>query len=409
MVIIYTFVMLIVGFGILHLGSSEKISSFQRRNQARAFYLAEAGVNSFIARINKGDSPANIGGTVVSSGNWQGSYQVILDSEDNPTYAISTGKVKNRTVKIRINLEKGSGGTFSRGVFGDELLSMVNNCEIDSYDSRLGPYGGDNVGDIGNGESNLHIELVNNCKINGDASVSTGDPDDIELRNNSEITGDQEYSSDEKNLPPVDIPETLKQLAYPQQGDGRISGNYSLTNGKFKMVNNKTATISGGDFRFKDFSLRNSCKVDITGNIRFYIEEDFEFINNSKFRLLNDSTAEVYIGSTGRISILNGSELNKTGGNPVNLGIYIAFSGIQNFPNNTYFYGSLYAPSAKVKINNNGNIFGDIVAKEVNLVNNSKIHYDIALRDINPPGDPGGSGEIKITRWSKPDWKERLK
>jgi len=403
MVVIYALIMMIAGFGILHLGSLERISSLRRVNQTRAFYLAEAGVNRIISRIKQGKTIADISPATVTSGNWQGTYAVVIHNPGNPDYAIITGKVRNQTVRIKIDLEKESSGVFSRGIFGSTNVDIKNNVLIDSYDSRLGPYGGSNKGEDGDVASNLYVRLKNNAKVKGSASVSTGDEDDIEVKNNAKIYGEKNYSAEERILPPVDIPNDLEKLSYPEQGDPRISGNYTLSDGIFEVSSNKAATISGGDFRFKEFIISNNGKVNITNNIRLYVEEKFELKNNTKLNLSNP--AELYIGTEGEMVVKNNAKLNSQG-NATDLGIYIASNKDQEFKNNSVtFYGVIYAPSAKIKISNNVKMFGDIVAKCIDAENNAKIHYDVALRDISPPG---GESRVTVGRWSKPSWKERL-
>ena len=401
MVIIYALIMMITGFGILHLGALERISSLQRISRARAFYLAEAGVNRIISRVNQGKTLAAISPTTVTSGNWQGTYAVAIHNPGNPDYAIITGKVKNQTVKIRIDLEKKN--LFSQAIFGNKFVHLKNFGLIDSYDSRNGfynPFSPGHDGDIG---SNLYIKLNNFALVRGDASVSTGNENDIVVGKDARITGDKSYSAPVNPLPPVNIPEDLQGLPYPEHGDPRISGNYTLNNGILTVKNFKTATISGGNFKFKKFIVGNGALVDVKHSIRVYIEKELKLKNVALLKL--EDRSEFYIGSEGKVVISNFAKLNSLF-NPLNLGLYIASTEEQRFENTAIgLYGGIYAPLAKVTVSNNANIFGSIVAKQIELKNLARVHYDVALRDISPPG---GENKTVVTRWSNLGWKGRL-
>ena len=52
-----------------------------------------------------------------------------------------------------------------------------------------------------------------------------------------------------------------------------------------------------------------------------------------------------------------------------------------------------YAPNGNVSINGNGEVYGSVIANEVNVTGNANFHYDKTLRYLNT-GDPYG-----ITKW----------
>ncbi|MCS6244059.1 MAG: hypothetical protein H2172_09415 [Opitutus sp.] len=55
----------------------------------------------------------------------------------------------------------------------------------------------------------------------------------------------------------------------------------------------------------------------------------------------------------------------------------------------------VYAPTAAVDINGNGDVLGSVVAKNITLVGNAAFHYDESL------GDFGGSSPYGISKWSE--------
>ncbi len=413
MVIIYAFVMMIVGFGILHLGSLERISSLKRVNQTKAFYLAEAGVNRLISQINQGKTLSNIEETTVISGNWQGTYEVVLDSEDNPTYATVTGEVKNFSSKIKIELEEGSGGIFSRGVFGNDYVYVKKNSMIFGYDSRIEipplliPLLAPSLANVG---SNNLIEVTGSGKIYGDASVSPGG---IISGGPGAITGEKNYDAEERIIPPVEIPDDLKNLAYTQQGNPGLTGIYTINANNYSA--GTLATINTGNYRFQKFTVNGLLiKLHINGVVRIYIEKTLQIAGDSQVILDLGSKLEVYLGEeNGDLQIQNSARvltgiIPAIADSPSSAAIYIASTKTPKLQNDCSFCGVIYAPLAeKFTIQNSAKLYGNVVTKKLYLKDNAKLYEDIALRDVSPPGDPGESG-ITISRWTKPDWKKRL-
>jgi hypothetical protein len=54
-----------------------------------------------------------------------------------------------------------------------------------------------------------------------------------------------------------------------------------------------------------------------------------------------------------------------------------------DFDSNAKMYASIYAPNALVEINSNFELFGAVMAKELILDSNCKIHYDESLADAD--------------------------
>jgi hypothetical protein len=54
-----------------------------------------------------------------------------------------------------------------------------------------------------------------------------------------------------------------------------------------------------------------------------------------------------------------------------------------DFDSNAKMYASIYAPNALVEINSNFELFGALMAKELILDSNCKIHYDESLAEAD--------------------------
>jgi hypothetical protein len=421
MVMIFIVIITILGMGILYLGGLERLSANQRLQREQAFYLAEAGLQRAWAHLQSNPSwvPEN---TPIALGN--GTFQLSENVQGNTVILTSTGTVgsESQTVSM-ILLSSGAGGTthgsFSFGLFGSQSATLYNNALIDSYDSTLGPYGGANVGQAGHTSSKGTITLYNNATIKGNAYVS-GPPQNIILGNNAVITGTKNanYSFDDPwnnlNNYPVVIPSELSSLPYPVQGDPRITGSYTISNGVLTIGINAHATISGGDFRFKSIILSNNSTLtvsNVSDSARFYIEQQVNLSNNSTF--FSSATVVFYLGTNCQMLLANNSLLNNQSGNPSQFRIYSASSYPLTFVNNSQALSAvIYAPKSNVTLANNAQFFGGIVAKNLTLAQNAEVHYDVSLTNTVLPDDPGvvqGAPQPpSFIRWTKPGWQNQF-
>lgn len=407
MVIIYMVTAMIVGTGIVLLGSLDRIETNKRLHREQAFYLAEAGIN--LARYDlKNAIPLPTDPQTVNSGTWTGTF-VLSETGTDTITVTSTGTVKRITETTRLIVTNFAGGPFANGIFGNVSLTVENNSVMDGYDSRLGPYSATNVdSNQGDAGSNLYISVSNNGLINGDATVSAPPP---AINGVQWITGNKTYNTPLTTLPPVIIPSDLTGLPYLAGNTSWISppGSYTLsgTPANSELTITGTATISGGDFRFSKITVSNNATLNITGNFRFYITNGGLMLsNNSQTNLGATVLGEIY-ADTSIVTLENNSSLNYPG-DPTHLGIYITSTQTQHIENNAFISAVIYAPRAPVIVKNNGGFFGTIAAYSVLLDQNAKTHYDIALRKNHPPGfDPGGGTPvITFVSWTKPDWKK---
>ena len=421
MAAIFIVIMVIIGMGILYLGTLERLGAKKRLNREKAFYLAEAGAYRAYAHLR-------------ADRNWQpeteplslgdGTFLVEReDTEDRKINIVSTGTVKGIDEKVQLTLSSGAGNSWAQGLFGSIRIRMSNSALIAGYDSSTDPRGNVQLSNAEAG-SKLLIELSNNCTIYGNASVT--EAGSINLYNNSKITGQQNtdtvFDPPLDNLPDVVIPSDLAALPYPVKGDPRIKlisgqdSDWTLSGGTLNVSNNVELEISGGDYRFSNIYSSNNTIIRFTGNTRIYVENQINISNNSKWDIQGSMT--IYLGTNSNFLVSNNAKIGKTQGSdifpvlPQNLRIYSAStrSDAVSFSNNSKVAGLLYVPRGRIDMNNNGGFLGGIIANIIDLSNNAKVLYDINLNNIEIPDDPGGSGtgRVRIIRWTKPEWVNRL-
>ena len=115
-----------------------------------------------------------------------------------------------------------------------------------------------------------------------------------------------------------------------------------------------------------------------------------------------DGSGYVTIYITGSFSATGNSTIGKVG-DPTQLTMILTSTAHDmtlqgDLTGSTEFYGGIYAPTSEIKINGNAEIFGSVVAQQVNVSGDAKIHYDHALSQLE---DPVGVYETRVLSWQE--------
>ncbi|MEE8377886.1 MAG: hypothetical protein V3R45_05905, partial [Candidatus Aminicenantaceae bacterium] len=299
----------------------------------------------------------------------------VLDLQGENPVIESTGRVSHigsndLEKSIRVVLEEiETDSLFDYGIFGKLGLEMSGNALIDSYDSREGVYGGENVKDEGQiGTNATHYSalfLRNNVEVNADALVGPGalPLDVIVMQNSATINGEQTALSEEKIFPPVIPPSNL-----PLRGD-------------YIQGNNETATISESGI-YSSLIFQNNSKISITSDCVLYVTGEFTMLSNSQLEIAEGVTLALYLGGTFYQS--SNSQINNLSQDPTKVQIYgtETFNSVMTWESNSSFYGAIYVPDYTVLYNSNAEFYGSIIAEYVEIDSNAGLHYDMALIDL---------------------------
>ncbi len=98
-VVIFSCIFVILGFSMLNLAKTEIVMSQKELNSAQAFYAAEAGIAQLTTKLYNHDF-TDIADTALG----EASYQVDLDFNASPPFAVSTGTVGLEVKKIKTEL-----------------------------------------------------------------------------------------------------------------------------------------------------------------------------------------------------------------------------------------------------------------------------------------------------------------
>ncbi len=243
---------------------------------------------------------------------------------------------------------------FQFGLFGLALTELEDRVLVDSYDSGLGPYGGENVGDAANIASNDDITLDTDIIVNGNAQAGGS-----VIGDDSGITG-----MVTEGVPSVTVVTDISYPAYNSDTAG-ISppGAYDTSTYNLTVGSGETVTLGPGTYSFDKVTLGEDATLDVSGPVTIYM--------------------------TGNFSAQRGAMINASGPDPkpTNLVIFSSASGFNAIKfhgrrpeDGGQFNGAIYALDAEIEFEAGGwQIYGSLVGWDVDLEDDAQFHYDVAL------------------------------
>jgi hypothetical protein len=364
---------------LMVLQASQKENQGSRQSLA-ALYACETGLSQAVKQLTLGQG-GNVGSSYQPLSTGEQSYWVQATAIGDGRIALeSHGFDNDSQIGVELVVQPAKTGFFRWAAFGDEEMHMDSNSRTDSYDSSLGLYAdqavngaGTNLyantnGDIG---SNQDITMDSNNQVWGDANPGpTGTVSGSGVAN---ITGDTTPLPETIDLPDIIVP------VFPSSGSLTVSAATTLASGNYNygtlqvnagktLLINGPATVVCSDFKLKSNS---NLIVDATnGPVEFYVLNDFVLNSNTTVRSTD------YLPKNITFNLLSDNILDPA--------IDVVFDeDLIDFDSGSKMHGTIYAPSAKVTIDSNFELFGAMVARRVDLDSNCRIHYDETLATLS--------------------------
>jgi Flp pilus assembly protein TadG len=231
------------------------------------------------------------------------------------------------------------------GIVGLKEIDMKKQSGTDSYDSRIGNYGGGNVRSNGNIASNGKVRIHDSATIKGNIAYGKNKAKDIDSK--VIVTG---------SVGPISPPVTFKPInvgnAASVNSNGSVASGLMNNDLNLHLDNNDNITLPGGTYYFHDLHLDDKAVLNFSGPV------------------------VIYLTGNGEIS----GQIKTYQNLPKNLQINVVSNKTFNFKSNDNYYMSLYAPKARVKIDHSGDLFGAVLAKSLKIGNQVHVHYDESLR-----------------------------
>ena len=291
---------------------------------------------------------------------WPGADTVRLKSS-----AVSGGAYFERWAQIRLsNLMPWATVAASEGI------NIENNGQVDSFDSRLGPYGGGNVAAEAvmstNSINNNKIRLRHDAVVNGDLSAGPGANTSavIKIQNNAVVTGDIATLDEVVPIPTLSAP----------SGTGPDLGDLNVSTGTL---------VWASDRHYQELNVSGDAILEISGDITVYCEGDVEFADSARLRVLPNSSLTLY--ATERVRFRHDALANVYAADPSKLKIYMLGTDDHlDLMDNAQVYAIGVNPGGQLHVKGGADFHGIFAGKEIHIHETGAVHQDLALTGCQP-------------------------
>lgn len=328
-----------------------------------AFVIAESGLDAAINELNSMRDYDGDGLGVVQGALGRGRYSVTIE----PSYsgpkryvlrAVGSSGEASRGIVAVIDGREGSADRFGGAVFGDLYVEIGSFSIIDSY-ARGGESG------LGGGHvrSNGNVRVSPGVLIRGD--VTAGPAGEARIPKTAQVTGETGRAPAAQAMPPVEAP------SIP------VTGNYLVGFGQF-------ARLEAGDYHFSVFRVEMGATMRIQGPAILVVDQ-WDARSGAKIQV-DGSGGPVAIYATGEFRMHPLAKWDNLAQDPSHLALRIATDNITNSSltvdpvGKGTFRGTIYAPSALIRLVKDAEYYGSVAARAVTLQPGAKVHYDEALK-----------------------------
>jgi hypothetical protein len=341
----------------LKIGSDEASAGRATRVSAAALYAAEAGVRATQvawpvpgpSSLAAGDSMA-LAWTNLPNG---GRYRSVIHRRDSGSgplvYSLTTegrsaGPLGGQAT-VQVWLTRGAARTFISAVASRTSASISSSGYTDSYDSRIGAYGGTNVEHTGHVRVNTSLTISGSAQVRGDVIVGSST-----FGAGPAVTGTVTTSAASITYPQEPCPTGGFSAFGPQAG---VS--YSQSTGK--LSTGDSVVVGSGTYYFYEVTLSGGAQLILPPGEK----------------------VTIYIGN--KFTVSGGGGVNNRSRLPSNLSIISCGPNTQawSLSGGSDGYFTVYAPNNKVSLTGGSPVFGAIMAGEFVSSGGAPVHYDRAL------------------------------
>jgi hypothetical protein len=210
------------------------------------------------------------GETIDTTGNVQGDGN-LADSENDPVTLTAVGTFGSAKYRLR-SVVRVAGVP---NIIAGDKIELKSDSVVDSYSSVGGAYGGSNVGSAAriacNSNGQPNILLSNNAKITGTIYFPpSSDPTQaLQIKDTATITG----GSADMLTDGVPIDDIVLPSYTPSTND--------------TTYNSTSVTTLSADTAFNNLTIKDNAVLNISGNVKLFVDGDFQVQNNATIKLAN--------------------------------------------------------------------------------------------------------------------------
>lgn len=394
---VYTFslgvvvLLTIASASLLMRGVTESNQSERQRNYTSAFHLADAGVDQAAFNLR---TPTDLTDDVTDSNTLAVPLSTGRFTIDSPQqlgtfrWGVAThgtsAQEPNLPRHIEAVFQLTPESVFQFALFGANGLNVSGSAITDSYDSRLGAYdpnpnNHDHHGDVGtNVTTPGGVTVGGSIFIDGQVAVGPGVNDPV----SSVVTGYDPAFITGGTSPPSNTQDVVAQSSTFPMPDvdppvGLSCSDYTITGGTQLVLDPAGGPLGNGTYCYHDLTVQGNADLLASGPVTVYLTGDLIARGDSSVGVSSDPRLMTILMTPSAAATLEQGTITGS----------------------TKFYGALYGPKATITISGNADVYGSIVAKQVNVTGSASIHYDEAMTDL--------TNISNLYRTSLVAWRER--
>lgn len=228
------------------------------------------------------------------------------------------------------------------GIIGLQRLEMDSGARTDSYDSSVAPYSASWGPDRGSVTSNGDIWLDSGTLVAGDARPGPG-----RSATGGTVTGSRTPSASLISFPPVSA------APYgPSNNDNAQIPPGNQPGGNFSLGPSQSVNVPAGTYYFRNFRMGSNSVLNVLGPVTIYVDGQLDMGPGSRTVVARPRDLWLRVVGSGEVELDGGAVL----------------------------HAQLEAPSSKVEFDDNVNVYGSVVARELEICDNARVHFDESLQ-----------------------------
>jgi fibro-slime domain-containing protein len=259
------------------------------------------------------------------------------------------------------------------GITADGFVDINNQARVDSFDSRIGPYGGANVGDDAlvatNATGPSTVSNRNSSEVHGDILIGTGGDPDVcySTHPTCVMTG---------SITPLPEPIQMPVLTEPQFLGSSVGD----------LVHDAGVTVISDSIRADSWRITGGGRVEIAGDVTILCEGECR-IEGQGIQLRPGATLRLYLKDR---FVCSTAPINMNTGDPARAFLFnLGAEPMELLGNDALVVARIFAPDADLYIRQGSQAFGTFVGRTITLDNNAQFHVDVAFS-----GQSGGGNDI---------------
>lgn len=290
---------------------------------------------------------------------------------DGLHYVLAEGRSHGQTRQVGTMVTLAS-TNFKLAAFAAENIDLRHGSVVESYNSDYGEYpakrgGGADVAT--NNTANGSVVLRDEAEIFGDVLTGPGSHSNAVIQGPSAtIHGRVREMNRLRQFDPVTLP-----------ADPSAEPDLAFTGGHVPLPPGT----------YGDLVLSGGTHLELEAGVP-YVFKSVTMRDDSAFVLDEHLSAPIQMFVAGTFDMSGGSVVNKTT-KPTMLRFMAQADDITLNGRGTHAYFVVYAPQAKITVTSRAKIFGALIGKKIDLLDDARLAYDKALRN-----DPGPTTDVEI-------------